>query len=95
MPSLKFESGTGKNGGKVRAQSGKIGWIHSIADKAGAKFDLVIKDGLGRVKFKKENCGTNTERFGELVNLPTYLGEELDVSIENVRGAEKIDLFLN
>lgn len=95
LPSIKFDSESGENGRKFIAQSGKIGWLHSLSDTPGAKFDIIIKDSLGRTKFEKRNCHSETERFGELVNLPTNLGEELDVRIENVRGAKKIDLFLN
>ncbi len=80
---------------KVRASTAKIGWIHSMSDKPGAKFDIVIKDALGRRKFERKNCGAETKQFGQLINLPTLLGEELEVSLENIHGAERIDLFLN
>lgn len=95
LPSIKFDLEAKKNGGEFIAQSGKIGWIHSLADIPGAKFDLTIKDSLGRIKFQKRDCHSETERFGELINFPTLLGEKLNISIENVRGAKKIDLFLN
>lgn len=95
LPSIKFNSETHENGRKLFAQSGKIGWLHSISDTPGAKFDIIIKDALGRTKYEKRDCHSETERFGEIINLPTNLGEELDVRIENVRGAKKIDLFLN
>lgn len=80
---------------KTNAATNKIGWLHTIADKPGATFDIVIKDGLGRVKYQRKNCTTETEKFGELANIPTLLGEQLEVSLENVRGAEKVDVFLN
>ncbi|MBI4119368.1 MAG: hypothetical protein HY456_00795 [Parcubacteria group bacterium] len=92
---LPMEFGSEAQSQKVRAQSGKIGWVHSVSDVPGVKFDLVIKDSLGRIKLQKKDCGGNTERFGELVNLPTFLGEELEIVVENLRGASKINLFLN
>ena len=95
LPSIKFDSESRENGGKFIAQGAKIGWIHSLADVPGVKFDIVIKDALGRLKLQKRDCGGGTERFGELLNLSTLIGEELDVRIENVRGAKRIDLFLN
>jgi len=95
IPSIKFDAEENKNGGKFLAQSGKIGWLHSISDAPGAKFDIVIKDSLGRVKYQKKGCHSETQRFGELVNMPTLVGERLEVSIENVEKAKKIDLFLN
>ena len=95
LPSILFDADSRENSGKILAQSGKIGWLHSLSDTPGAKFDIVIKDSLGRVKYEKRNCHSETDRFGEIVNLPTNIGEELNVSIENVRGAKKINVFLN
>lgn len=80
---------------KFKAPTGKIGWMHSLADQPGASFDIVIKDALGRKKFERKNCTADTKEFGELVNFPTLIGEELTVVVENIRGAEKVDLFLN
>lgn len=90
-----FDKDSGEIGGKIRATGNKVAWIHSRADNPGAKFDLTIEDSLGRIKLQKRDCGNDTHIFGELVNLPTILGEELNVKIENVRGAKRVDLFLN
>lgn len=79
----------------MRASSSKIGWFHSVSEKPGAKFDLTIRDGLGRVKLVKKDCGNDTVKYGELLNLPTMLGEELEVEVSNLRGVEAVDLFLN
>lgn len=95
MPSIKFDEELKESGGKILAQSGKIGWMHSLSDSPGAKFDIVIKDSLGRIKYEKRNCHSEVKQFGELINLPTFIGEELEIKIENVSGAKKIDLFLN
>ena len=92
---LEFIPKSGQVSKTHRASSGKIGWIHSISDKPGARFDLVIKDGMGREKKRMRDCGNATEKFGELVNLPTQMGEELHVEVENVRGADNLKIFLN
>lgn len=93
MPALEFNGQ--KNSHKIRTQSNKIGWVHSISDEKGAKFDLTIKDALGRTMMQKLNCGGDTERYGELVNLETHLGDEIEVVVENIKNAKKIDLFIN
>lgn len=73
----------------------KIGWVHTIADKPGARFDIVLRDPLGREMLRKANCTSETSEFGELMNIDTRLGEEIEVSLENVQGASEISLFLN
>ena len=93
MKLLTFEKDTEAQ--KINAQGNKIAWVHSISNKPGASFDLIIKDGLGRNKFERKNCFIGTKQFGELVNLPTVMGEELSVVVENIKGADKVDLFLN
>ncbi len=77
-----------------QAQSAKIGWLRAQA-KPGATFDLTIKDGLGRTKLQKLGCKAGSGEYGELVNLPTNLGEKLDVCVENVRGTDLVSVFLN
>lgn len=94
-PALEFNSAVGEMSKKMRIPTAKIGWIHSIADQKGATFDLIIKDALGRVKFEKKNCHSDNEKFGELINQPTLLGEELEVMIDNLQGAKKLKVFLN
>ncbi len=80
---------------KVRALSDHIGWLHTLSNKPGAKFDITIKDGLGRVRMEKKNCGTQTEKYGELVNFPTMMGEELEVEISNLQNVDELKVFLN
>lgn len=92
---LEFSPEIGEDSKKVNAPTSKIGWLHTLADQPGASFDLVIKDALGREKMRKNNCKTETNQYGELLNLPTNMGEELHVSIENLKGAKKIQVFLN
>lgn len=93
MPALEFsENETSK---KIIAGSNKIGWLHSKSDNAGAKFNLTIKDSLGRIKMKKIDCGNDTDQYGELINLDTRLGEELEIVVDNIKGGKKVNLFIN
>lgn len=80
---------------KTFAPTNKIGWLHSLSDEPGARFDLAIKDGAGQLKFERKNCGSETKEFGELVNLPTLVGEELFVEVSNLRGSKSVTVFLN
>jgi hypothetical protein len=91
---LEFNPEQGESTQKVKAVGNKIGWLHTLTDEKGASFDIVIKDALGRVKAQKK-CSSSHERFGELVNIPTSIGEELNVSIQNVQGAKNVKVFLN
>jgi hypothetical protein len=93
LPALEFSENESSK--KILASSNRIGWLHSKSDNAGAKFDLMIKDSLGRVKMRKINCGNDTDQYGELINLETRLGEELEVVVENIKGAKKINVFVN
>ncbi len=93
-PHLEF-SRVGDSPKKIRAASNHIGWIHTLSDKDGATFDITIKDGLGRTKMEKKGCSTKTDQYGELINLPTVMGEVLDVEISNIRNSDTIKLFLN
>lgn len=95
MAVLQFNVKEGVTKIKINAQSNKIGWLHAKSDQPGARYDIEVKDGLGRSILRKENCGNDTDQFGELVNQAINLGEELEISIGNVKGAEKIDLSIN
>jgi len=90
---LKIDGGTAT--ARYIPPGNKIGWVHSIADKEGASFDLVVRDALGREVLRKLNCSTQTKEFGELMNIDTRMGEELELSLENVKGADQIVLFMN
>lgn len=93
---LQFKPGQGVVKLPHRAPTGKIGWLKAVSEKPGLKYDIVIRDGLGRTKFRKENCGNEgSKEYGELVNLPTQLGEDLEVEIENVRGEGDLLVHLN
>lgn len=80
---------------KVNSSTARIGWLHSLSDVPGAKFDLTIKDALGRVMLHKKDCGNETEKYGELINLPVLIGEELEVMVDNIKGAKSVKVFLN
>lgn len=95
MPPLNFNVKEGVTSQKFNLSSNRIGWLHSLADNPGARFDIVIKDSLGRIIAEKRNFGNETDKHGELVNIERMLGEELNFSIENVEGANEIRLFVN
>ncbi len=92
---LEFNPAVGEVSRDVIAPTERVAWLHTLADEPGARFDIKIKDALGRVKFEKNNCGTDHKAFGELINMPTTVGEKLNVSIENLKGAKKLNVFIN
>lgn len=94
LPSLKFRATSVPEQQRIKAQSSKIGWLHSLA-KPGTRFDIRIKDALGRVKYERKGFGGEADKFGELINFPTLVGEELDIEVENIQGSEEIDIFVN
>jgi len=73
----------------------KIGWIHSVSDQPGVSYDLTIKDGLKRIIEQKKCGGTESKEFGEKVGMHVRSGEKLNFEISNVKGGNKIDLFIN
>jgi hypothetical protein len=77
------------------APTSKIGWIHSEADKSGASFDITVRDGLGRVRFERKNCRSETQQYGEMINEPALVGEKLSIEVSNLKGADSLNLFLN
>ena len=94
FPPLKFSKETSSQ--KYRMSANKIGWLRATANKPGVKFDLTIKDALGRVKIQRLGCDSGrASEFGELLNLPGQLGEEIEVCIENVQDGEELQVFLN
>lgn len=95
MDPIHFENVDDFQSKKIMASRPKIGWIQAMTDSEEADFDIVIKDELGRTKMEKRNCHASVGRFGELLNFPTRVGEKLEVFLENVKGAKKVDLFIN
>lgn len=95
LPPLSFDISSGESAKKFRAPTSKIGWLHTKSASPGLAFDLKIKDALGRVRLEKKNCSTETDRYGELLNFETMLGEELEICVENVKGQDAFDMFLN
>lgn len=93
LPFLEFSESNESQ--KIKAQSKEIAWVESLTDLPGASYDLVIKDALGREKFRKVGCTSETEKYGERINVPTFLGEDIEVVIENLKGAKSVKLFLN
>ena len=93
---LEFKQG-GEASQKMTALAGKIGWLHAQSNKPGAQFDIVIKDSLGRDKFRGSlgSKFSTTDKMGALINLPTHMGEELEVVVENLRNADSVQVFLN
>lgn len=92
---LEFAPGIGEDTREYISPSNRIGWLEARADEPGARYDIVIKDELGRVKLHKKNVGTETEAYGERVDMPAMMGEKLNISIENLKGAKKVQVFLN
>ncbi len=92
-PILSFKKESGSQ--KVKLTNSKIAWLHTLSDQPGAKFDIVIKDQRGGVRFSRKGFGTETVKAGELINLAVLPGEEMEVEVNNLQGAEKVDVFLN
>lgn len=92
---LEFVPVVGESSQKTKAPTNKIGWLHTLADAPNASFDISIRDALGRKKFEEKNCSSGNEKFGRLINLPTRMGEDLEVVIENLKGAKNLKVFLN
>lgn len=95
LPPLEYDIKKEQFSAKTRVSTNRIGWLHSVADKRGAKFDVVIKDAVGRVKARIQDFGGEAEKSGRLVNLETMVGEEISIEVENVRNAESLKLFVN
>ena len=95
LGAVKINIKAGENSGRTKAVGNKIGWIRSFTDVEGASFDLKVNDALGRTKFERKNCKSDTKEYGELINTETLLGEDLEVVIDNVKGANEIQVFLN
>lgn len=90
---LKFNRSGGTK--RILSPSNKMVWFRSKSDKPGAKFDVKIKDVFGETIFERKNFGNENIIAGESVNVPLLERQELDVVVENVRGAEDIELFIN
>ncbi len=84
----------GKQSGEARViiDRKKIGMLHSIADKPGAKFDIKIFDMAGNEQISRTNVGTENNRWGEVVN-KNLTDNTFIVKVENVKGADTIDIF--
>lgn len=95
LPALEFDVDSNTLVQKIQMSSQKIGWLHTLSDQPGAQFDILIRDGQGRVRFEKKDFGTEHEQAGELLNLPTLVGEEMEVEISNPRNFQKLKVFVN
>jgi len=76
----------------ISLQEQQIGFLHAITDKPGAEFDLIIRDSAGNIKFEKRGIKNESDRWGERIDLPVS-DNYCKIEVENVRGAEKIDVF--
>lgn len=90
---LEFKNGETEK--KIRLSENRIGWLTSVVDKAGGKFDLTIRDGFGNIIHQKKDFGSQTERAGDLINKPVMVGEEVTVCIENARDTGTVNVFLD
>ena len=93
LPALSFSPTQSKQ--PYQPQTNKIGWLRAIADKEGVSFDMTIRDGMGRIVKEWRGCKTDTNEYGELINLSTVIGDNLEVEVTNLKGADKLDVFLN
>lgn len=95
FPALEFNIEKQELVQKMKMGSNKIGWLRTFSDTPGAKFDLTIRDAAGRIRFERKGFGSEHEQAGELVNLPTLVGEEMEVEITNPKKVGKLKVFLN
>lgn len=95
VASIKVKNEGGAASTPFRAQTNKIGWVRTVADKKGASFDFVVRDALGREMMRRPGCSTETEQFAQLMNIDTHMGEQLEVCLENIKGANEIEIYLN
>lgn len=95
LASIKLKNDGGSAATQFRAQTNKIGWVRTVTDKKGASFDFVVRDALGREMFRRPGCTTETDQFAQLMNIETHMGEDLEVGLENIKGADEIELFIN
>ena len=92
QPALSFE----RNGSQkfIMSQS-KVTWLHSLANKPGVKFDLTIKDARGGIRFERKGFGNETEKAGELLNIPFLPGEQIEVVVDKLQEKESVSILLN
>lgn len=77
---------------EVTVQGDEIKWLHAQTDEPGAEFDVVLYDRGGNEQFRKNMKG-ESNRYGGQINLPISDNYYI-IKAENVKGAKKIDIFL-
>lgn len=92
---LKVTNDNGEGSVSFHAQQNKVAWVQTKANKIGSSFDIVFRDALGREMMRRDNCHSETHEFGEMLNVPTRMGEDYTVSLENIKNAEEVEIFLN
>lgn len=93
-PVMKFTEQN--NSHPFRAPSNKIGWLTAKSNKPGATFDISIKDAAGGLRKQMLGCGGKEgNQYGEMINMDTIIGEDFEVSVENIKGADEVDVFIN
>lgn len=95
IASIKVKNENGEASTSFHSQTNKIGWVRTVSDKKGASFDFVVRDAIGREMFRRPGCTTETEQFAQLMNIDTRMGEDLEICLENIKGADEIELFIN
>lgn len=95
LPALVVKNEGGEGSVQYHSPANRIGWVKTKADKPGASFDFVVRDALGREMFRRAGCQTETDTFGQLMNIDTRMGEDFEISLENIKGAEEIELYLS
>lgn len=98
MPGLEFDfsGGAQEQVSDFHAPSNRIGFISAEADTPGATYDITVKNALGNILHEMKNCGNEkVKHFGEQVKIETSIGEDLQFVVSNVKGAKKVNLFIN
>lgn len=95
LGALKIKNDDGQGSASFHAQQNKVAWVQTKSNKIGSSFDIVFRDALGREMMRRDNCKTETTEFGAMLNVPTRMGEDYTVSLENIKDADEIEILLN
>lgn len=90
--SIENEGGSAEK--EMVVTSKEIGMIHAQYDNPEAKFDLrIIDKSTGVEQLVRKDISNPTKRWGERINLPLSDNYYI-IKVDNVRGAKKLDIFL-
>ena len=92
---LSFDIENGILSQKIKVTADRIRWLHAEADQPGAQYDFTIRDALGQKRLERKGFGTEHEKSGELIDLATMVGEEIEIEISNPRNMKTLKMFVN